>query len=67
MNEEFLIHIGKRKYKVLKELADILNLEIDDLVNKALEELFQYIRNDTGIFLESLGLLETLKKTIKME
>lgn len=65
--EEFNIPIGESKYKVLKELADLLNLEIDVLIDIALEELFQFIQNDTVIFLESLDFIETLKNIIKME
>ncbi|TXT62303.1 MAG: hypothetical protein BAJALOKI3v1_620004 [Promethearchaeota archaeon] len=62
MNEEkFTIQIGKREYKVLEEIAQLLDLQIKDLVRLALQEFFDFVNDDTFVFLESVGLVDKLK------
>ncbi|MBD3215758.1 MAG: hypothetical protein GF311_24310 [Candidatus Lokiarchaeota archaeon] len=62
MNEEkFTIQIGRREYKALEDIARLLDLPIKELVSLALREFFDFINEDTFVFLESVGLVNKLK------
>lgn len=67
MSNEFKISISEVNYLKLKEIANKLNLKIDELVEIAFCELFDLIRNEPDTFLESIGFINELKKLVKVD
>lgn len=65
MEEPRKIEIRDDVYSKLQRLSNKLGVEISELMEIAFDEFFELVCYETEIFLEKIGLIESLKNVIK--
>ncbi len=65
MQNSYKISIPKDLYEKLEKLSELLKISIQEIVQLAIKELFDLIKNDSEIFLERLGIIKNLKEIVK--
>lgn len=65
MDKNYEIEISENLFTKLREISRVLNISISDLIRFSINELFDLIQSDTGVFLDSIGISEKLKEIIE--
>jgi hypothetical protein len=65
MDEPCKVEISNIGYSKLKKLSQKLGVDVPKLMDIALDEFFELVCYETEIFLEKLGLIDSLKNIIK--
>jgi hypothetical protein len=65
MEEPHKIEIRDDVYSKLRRLSNKLGVGISELMEIALDDFFELVCYETEIFLEKIGLIESLKNVIK--
>lgn len=65
MEDPYKIEIRGDVYSKLERLSEKLGVKISKLIDIAFDEFFELVCYETEVFLEKIGLIESLKNVIK--